>query len=72
MNETNPKYILRNWMSTLAYESAENGDSQVMNELIELLTFPYLEGTQTQEKKWFQKTPQWATMPGVAFLSCSS
>eukprot|EP00596_Hydrurales_sp_CCMP1899_P009921 CAMPEP_0119045042 /NCGR_PEP_ID=MMETSP1177-20130426/36563_1 /TAXON_ID=2985 /ORGANISM="Ochromonas sp, Strain CCMP1899" /LENGTH=604 /DNA_ID=CAMNT_0007016123 /DNA_START=163 /DNA_END=1974 /DNA_ORIENTATION=+ len=53
MNETNPKYVLRNWMSLLAYEAAKEGDYSVVQELHELLTDPYdmsLNGPNVDEK----------------------
>lgn len=66
-------YYFYYFLSLLFLNSAENGDYKLINELVELLTLPYSEGTQIQEDKWFQKTPNWAKkMPGVAFLSCSS
>ena len=71
MDRTNPKFILRNWMSTLAYETATNGESEedLVMELFELLKDPYAEQPHRAEK-WYQRTPHWAQgMPGVAFLS---
>lgn len=62
-----------NWMSTLAYEQAEQGDFSVVHEIQDLLTQPYEEQSAERSQKWYQKTPRWAqSLPGVAFYSCSS
>eukprot|EP01036_Dinobryon_divergens_P023242 gene23242-31568_t len=70
-NLANPKYLIRNWMSVLAYEhAAEKADYSVINELMSLLQRPYDEGTPQQEQRWYRSTPPWASnMPGVAFMS---
>jgi serine/tyrosine/threonine adenylyltransferase len=69
MNNTNPKYVLRNWMAVLAYEAANEGDSSVVDELHELLETPYEENNE-MESKYYQLTPDWAkNMPGSSFLS---
>lgn len=71
MNNTNPKYILRNYMSQLAIEAAENGDYDLINELYELIQNPYDE--QPENEKWFAKRPEWAkNKVGCSMLSCSS
>jgi uncharacterized protein YdiU (UPF0061 family) len=77
MQMSNPKYILRNWMAIMAYEEAEAGDASVVEELLKLLADPYAlrEDAAGMEanKKWYQKTPEWArNMPGCTFMSCSS
>jgi len=73
-NNANPKYVLRNWMSTLAYEKAiKENDYSIINELLEVLEHPYDEQSSEIEMRWYKKTPDWATnLPGVAFMSCSS
>eukprot|EP01035_Chromulina_nebulosa_P019362 gene19362-25228_t len=72
-NKANPKFVLRNWMSVLAYEKAEDGDYSVLHEIARVLENPYDEQSDEISNKWFQKTPQWATdMPGCTFMSCSS
>jgi len=71
MNRTNPKYILRNWMATLAYEQELNGSTgaSIISELTDLLSEPYQE-QQDLEGKWYKRTPAWAEQqPGVAFMS---
>jgi len=78
----NPKYVLRNWMATLAYEKAAGvsetspaGDSNqsdysVIEELMRVLAQPYAEQSPDTEAKWFRKTPTWAQkLPGVEFMS---
>lgn len=73
MNTHNPKFVLRNWMSTMAYEAAERGDNTLVNEVQAVLEHPYEEQSEEVSRKWYQKTPQWAVqLPGVAFYSCSS
>jgi uncharacterized protein YdiU (UPF0061 family) len=37
MNQVNPKYVLRNYMSQLAIEAAEKGDYSLIEELHLLL-----------------------------------
>lgn len=71
MNETNPKYILRNYMAQLAIEDAEKGDYKLLHDLYELLKNPYSE--QPENEKWFAKRPDWAREKvGCSMLSCSS
>eukprot|EP01040_Poterioochromonas_malhamensis_P006508 gene6508-7008_t len=73
MDSTNPKFILRNWMSAMAYERAELDDYSILHELLAVLSHPYDEQSQDVSSKWYQKTPPWAArLPGVAFMSCSS
>ena len=72
----NPKYVLRNWMSVLAYEHAEKGDFSVVKEILEILTDPYAlqeQFSSETKRKWYSKTPSWAqSMPGCSFFACSS
>lgn len=74
MNQTNPKYILRNWMSAMAYEAAERDqDYRLIQELMTVLSQPYDEQSAKEMERWYQITPSWARqLPGVAFMSCSS
>ena len=60
MNEINPKFVLRNWMSVLAYEKAELGDMSILQELELLLRNPYDDQSREMTDKWFRKTPSWA------------
>ena len=71
MNEVNPKYVLRNYMSYLAIKDAEQQDYGLLNELFTMLTKPYDE--QPEYDKWFTKIPRWALEKvGSSMLSCSS
>lgn len=71
MNAVNPKYVLRNYMSQLAIDAADNGDYSLIDELFQLLKKPYQE--QPEYEKWFAKRPEWARHKvGCSMLSCSS
>ncbi|MBF4490975.1 YdiU family protein [Flavobacterium sp. MR2016-29] len=71
MNLINPKYVLRNYMSQLAIDAADQGDYSLINELYLLLQKPYDE--QIESEKWFAKRPDWArSKVGCSMLSCSS
>ena len=71
MNAVNPKYVLRNYMSQLATESANKDDYGLIDELYEMLKRPYDE--QPKYNKWFAKRPEWARHKvGCSMLSCSS
>lgn len=71
MNQTNPKYVLRNYMAQLAIEAAEKEDYTLIDELYQLLKNPYSE--QPDRQKWFAKRPEWAKHKiGCSMLSCSS
>ncbi|MGK0126938.1 MAG: hypothetical protein ACI87F_000439 [Candidatus Azotimanducaceae bacterium] len=71
MNQVNPKYVLRNYMSQMAIDAADKGDYKLIDELFHLLKKPYDE--QPEYKKWFVKRPDWArNKVGCSMLSCSS
>jgi uncharacterized protein YdiU (UPF0061 family) len=71
MNKVNPKYVLRNYMSQLAIDAADDGDYGLIDELYKLLKKPYSE--QSEMEKWFVKRPEWARHKvGCSMLSCSS
>lgn len=71
MNQTNPKYVLRNYMAHLCIDAAEKEDYSILDELFELLKHPYEE--QPEYEKWFAKRPDWARVKiGCSMLSCSS
>ena len=72
MLQSNPKYVLRNWMAQLAIDAAEEGDYSVATELQEILRNPYDEQPE-HEERWFSKRPEWArNRVGCSMLSCSS
>lgn len=71
MNNTNPKYVLRNYMAQLAIEKANQQDFSLIEELHELFKNPYSE--QPNFEHWFVKRPEWARHKiGCSMLSCSS
>jgi uncharacterized protein YdiU (UPF0061 family) len=71
MNNTNPKYVLRNYMAQLAIDAADQGDYSLIDQLYTMLKNPYAE--QPRFEKWFAKRPLWAAHKvGCSMLSCSS
>lgn len=71
MDAINPKYVLRNYMSQLAIDAANNEDYSLIDELHQLLKNPYSE--QPEFEKWYAKRPDWARVKvGCSMLSCSS
>jgi uncharacterized protein YdiU (UPF0061 family) len=71
MKQTNPKYVLRNYLAQTAITAAENGDMSVMERLMRVLKTPYDE--HPGEEDLAAKRPEWArNTPGCSALSCSS
>jgi uncharacterized protein YdiU (UPF0061 family) len=71
MNENNPKYVLRNYLSQQAIDAAEKGDYSQINRLLRVMKKPY--DTQPDEADLAAKRPAWAeNKAGCSALSCSS
>ncbi|HAF69452.1 MAG TPA: YdiU family protein [Acidimicrobiaceae bacterium] len=71
MDATNPKYVLRNYMAQVAIERAEQGDTSLVQEFLDLLKSPYAE--QQEKDTYYALRPDWArTKTGCSQLSCSS
>ena len=71
MNTVNPKYVLRNYISQLIIDEADNGKYELLDEVFTVLKNPYSE--QPEHEKWFAKRPEWArSKAGCSMLSCSS
>ena len=71
MNAVNPKYVLRNYISQLVIDAADEGDYALLDEVYKMLKKPYDE--QPEMEKWFAKRPEWAKHKvGCSMLSCSS
>ncbi len=72
MNQTNPKFVLRNYLSQLAIDKANTGDLTMLHELFDVLKKPYDEQPD-KEEVFAAKRPDWAKHKvGCSMLSCSS
>ena len=73
MKLTNPKYTLREWHLVKAYQEAQNGNYEPVNELQNIMTKPYEEQTKEIEEKYYIKKPSdFFGIAGISHVSCSS
>ncbi|MGH8140298.1 MAG: protein adenylyltransferase SelO [Steroidobacteraceae bacterium] len=71
MNRANPKFVLRNYLAQQAIDAANEGDSSVIERLLNVLKTPYEEHSAHEELA--QRRPEWARdKVGCSALSCSS
>jgi uncharacterized protein YdiU (UPF0061 family) len=73
MKLTNPKYTLREWHLVWAYQEAQNGNYEPVNELQKIMTKPYEKQTKEIEEKYYIKKPSdFFGIAGISHVSCSS
>ena len=66
----NPLYVPRNYLLQISIEAAEKGDLKPLHRLLDALRAPFTEKAEYEDLA--AAPPDWASRPGVCFLSCSS
>src|SRR5262245_7732249 len=71
MNAVNPKYVPRNYLAQQAIDAMAQGDTGVLEKLMQVLERPYDE--QPAHETFAARRPEWARhKAGCSALSCSS
>ncbi len=69
MTESNPRFVLRNYLLHQAIQGLEKGENTLFMKLQEAIKQPY----STSANEFFTKRPDWASQQaGCSMLSCSS
>jgi uncharacterized protein YdiU (UPF0061 family) len=72
MKLVNPKYSLREWLLVPAYIQASMGNYSLVRELQAVMTQPYAEQSQEEDKYYRLKASEFFAVGGLSHLSCSS